>query len=100
METVDLVLAEIRAERRAQDAKWGVQNWPDGTGTDMKGLADKAKAATDATIADKSCTWTHILTEEFFEALAEEDPVKLRVELIQTAAVATAWVEAIDRRDT
>jgi hypothetical protein len=34
------------------------------------------------------------------EALAEDDPTLLRAELIQVAAVAVAWVEAIDRRTT
>jgi malonyl CoA-acyl carrier protein transacylase len=43
-------------------------------------------------------TWEHILTEEHYEAMAEEDPTRLREELIQVAAVAVAWVEAIDRR--
>lgn len=32
--------------------------------------------------------------------MAEKDPVNLRAELIQVAAVAVAWVEAIDRRGT
>lgn len=43
-------------------------------------------------------TWRHILAEEMFEALAESDPAKLRAELVQVAAVAVQWVEAIDRR--
>jgi hypothetical protein len=42
-------------------------------------------------------TWAHILTEEFYEALAEADPEKLREELVQVAAVAVAWVECLDR---
>ena len=44
-------------------------------------------------------TWADILREEYFEALAETDPARLRVELIQVAAVAVAWVEAIDRAE-
>jgi len=43
-------------------------------------------------------TWEMILLEEVWEALAETDPVKLRAELIQVAAVAVAWVEDIDSR--
>ena len=33
------------------------------------------------------------------KALAEVEPAKLREELIQVAAVAVAWIEAIDRRE-
>jgi hypothetical protein len=42
--------------------------------------------------------WLHILREEVAEAFAESDPAKLRAELVQVAAVAVNWVEAIDRR--
>ncbi|TIH26025.1 NUDIX hydrolase, partial [Subtercola vilae] len=42
--------------------------------------------------------WQDILLEEVFEAFAESDTSKLRTELIQVAAVAQQWVEAIDRR--
>lgn len=92
------VLAAINDEREAQNAKWGEQNHPDGTGPHYKAFADFQRELTD--LADKTgvLTWKHILAEEFFEALAEEDEAKLRAELIQVAAVATAWVEAIDRR--
>lgn len=43
-------------------------------------------------------TWLLIALEEVFEALAESDPAKLRAELVQSAAVHVAWIEAIDRR--
>jgi len=33
-------------------------------------------------------------------AIAERDPAKLRAELIQVAAVAVQWIQAIDRRMT
>jgi len=35
--------------------------------------------------------------EEVFEALAETDPEKLELELIQAAAVIVAWVEKLRR---
>lgn len=115
----DEVLAAIRGERSRQDAKWGEQNHPDGTGPDSsplgrirqvhargkgpskqfaQGMADMAKQATDEAAEAGTLTFADILIEEVFEALAESDPAKLRTELIQTAAVATQWVEAIDRR--
>jgi hypothetical protein len=98
------VLAEVAEERARQDAKWGPQNHPDGTGT-AYGLSavpeldvDFAKQRCDAAFARGAGTWEHILYEEFCEAMAEDDPARLRAELLQTAAVAVHWIEALDRR--
>lgn len=67
---------EICDERIAQDAKWGEQR-------------------------DHSFPfWYTILAEEFGEvgrAILEHDAIGFRNELIQTAAVAVAMVEAFDR---
>lgn len=77
------VYMAISAERERQDAQWGEQNHPNGTGgVDARG----------------EVTWRHILREEIAEAMAETNLVHLRAELIQAAAVCAAWVEAIDRR--
>ncbi|MER6951259.1 hypothetical protein ABT294_45315 [Nonomuraea sp. NPDC000554] len=43
-------------------------------------------------------SWRHILHEEVLEAFAEDDPELLRAELVQVAAVAVKWVQALDRR--
>lgn len=92
-------LLEISRERARQDAKWGEQNHPDGTGGKPAELArDLAQADTDRAAKRHECTWRHILNEEVREAFAETDPTALRTELVQVAAVATQWVEAIDRR--
>lgn len=96
--TVD-VLNAIGRERNAQDAKWGEQNHPDGTGQGWHSqAASAARKACDLAFRSGRGTWRHILLEEYAEAMAESDPAKLREELIQVAAVAAAWVEAIDRR--
>jgi hypothetical protein len=116
------VLDEVQDERRRQDAKWGEQNHPDGTGRDWaifgtsgQRWLEVARAAleqstkpryttgTSGTLAlielpPTGPTWLLIALEEVFEALVETDPAKLRDELLQVAAVAVAWVEAIDRR--
>jgi len=94
------VLEEIRGERKRQDAKWGQQNHADGI--------KHPQAAEQAAMARLRCqwktdkglvTWADILNEEIAEAgEVIDDPVRLREELIQVAAVAAAWVEAIDRR--
>lgn len=99
-----------------QDRKWGPQTHPDGTGhytTPLAGYPANAAAAGLRVIAQQQTedafapatdttrstgTWRHILLEEVFEALAEEDPEKLQQELIQVAAVALQWAGAIDRR--
>lgn len=106
-------LDEIAAERAAQDARWGEQNHPDGTGTNWVDQIKPAygwsgpEAEHAAKLARFDCqraarrgeeTWLRILREEVAEAFAETDPAKLRAELIQVAAVACAWVEAIDRQ--
>ena len=96
--TAPLVLEEILAERLRQDAKWGEQNHPDGTG--------RPGSRQDANYYRNLCkgnspsqdNWQDILSEEVYEAYAESDPPKLRAELVQTAAVCVAWIEAIDRR--
>ncbi len=110
------VIADVLAERAAQDAKWGEQNHPDGTGhstapledheclsvdMDAAALAELFRDRTESRFAGAGWVpgaWRDILLEEVFEALAEEDPDALRYELIQVAAVASQWAQAIDRR--
>lgn len=108
------IFREIAAERLRQDGKWGQQNHPDGTGglplyTFSDVNLDMRSAEQLARIFRNRCeyffehregTWRDILLEEVFETIAESGPVKLRAELLQVAAVAVAWVEAIDRRQS
>jgi hypothetical protein len=89
----------VRDEREAQDAKWGEQNHPDGTERRRLRVAGASRSRCQRLAREGRVTWRHILDEEVQEALAEEDPAKLRTELIQVAAVAQAWAEAIDRRN-
>lgn len=93
------VLHAVGDERRRQDEKWGEQNPPDGTGgTQLEDKATLQRAKTNRVFRAGQGTWRDILEEEVAEALAERDPGALREELVQVAAVAVAWVEAIDRR--
>lgn len=103
------VLIEVGDERARQDAKWGVQNHPDlppfeearATPNAWFALptADDARDACEAAFRNGRGSYAHIFVEEVCEAIeAAPDPAKLREELIQCAAVAVAWVEAIDRR--
>lgn len=97
------VLEELAQERWRQDKKWGEQNHPDGTGPQgfhvhVAGVADRYRTECQAAAQAGVVTYRHIFLEEVWEAMAEQDPAKLRTELVQAAAVAVAWVEAIDRR--
>jgi hypothetical protein len=106
------ILDEILGERIRQEEKWGEQNhidhWPDDLMLAAFQLnAEIWKRVNAERVAilnkedmpsDKNCAWDGILLEEVFEALEQIDSAKIRAELIQVAAVAVAWVEAIDRR--
>lgn len=92
------VLDDIANERDAQLTKWGPQSHWDGTGDNFKFLADDARYITDQAAKAGELTWQHILTEEYYEALSEQDAGKLRTELVQVAAVCAAWIQDIDTR--
>lgn len=93
------VLADVAAERAAQDTQWGVQDHPDGSGPEYAERAEATRRAALEAGKAGALTWRHVLAEEVDEALAESAPSPLRAELIQVAAVAVAWVEALDRRN-
>ena len=89
------VLLEVAAERENQERTWGVQNHPDGTGNHIWELdTQELKARFEA--GERS--WALILGEEVAEAFDEVAVGPLREELVQVAAVAVAWIEALDRR--
>jgi hypothetical protein len=110
----DDVLVDISNERTSQYAKWGQQDHPDSFSNypladytshrymTAAELADRAKENNDADGDRGDVNWQNILLEEVFETLEAAQrarhPEDLRAELIQVAAVAVAWVEAIDRR--
>ena len=77
--TREVILLDISSERDRQDAKWG--GIP---GVDRR----------------DDHTYAAVLGEEFGEcckAWLERDTDSLRAELVQTAAVAVAWIEELDR---
>ena len=95
------ILAEIAAERSRQDIKHPTSgNLPDGTGGGggRETWRNIAQHACDRADREGCLTFAHVLDEEASEALAETDPVKLREELVQVAAVCVRWIEALDRR--
>lgn len=109
LNSLSWILGEIAEERIAQHAKWGEQNLPDGTGEGQNRwrLVDPKSAKSEADFFKQECerkaargtlTFADVLLEEVYEALAEKHPAALRAELVQVAAVAAQWIEAIDRR--
>lgn len=94
------VLEAVIAERHRQDDNYGDQSdLPDGTGgEEAVAMADVARDNCGLAVATGQLSWHDILNEEFREAMAETIPARLREELIQVAAVAIAWAEALDSR--
>jgi hypothetical protein len=91
--------ADVDDERHAQLAKWGDQRHPDGTGGPvMKSRADEVRRQCQYLADNGGADWRSILLEEVFEALAEDDASRLRTELVQAAAVISAWIYDIDQR--
>ncbi|WP_433067272.1 hypothetical protein [Dactylosporangium sp. CS-033363] len=99
------VLAEVAAERAAQDARWGQQDHVLGIGPDRQ-TAERTFAELAATwkrrcqlvARDGAPEWAFIALEEVGEFLECTDPARARAEALQAAAVFTAIVEAIDRQ--
>jgi hypothetical protein len=102
--TRDEILAAVVAERERQEVLWGEQNHPDvppSESWDRDSFAVAAnswKKRNEARAASGELAWDGILLEEVYEALAEEDPEKLRTELLQSMAVILNWLECISRR--
>lgn len=105
--TTQPVLNEVLAERVRQDEKWGEQNWPSfvsGLGTYGRSAhygvrrEENAKRFCEGRFRQGVGTYADIFVEEVAEAIGAETEDHLREELVQVAAVAVAWIEAIDRR--
>lgn len=99
----EIVLDHIARERERQIEKWGEQHHADGTGSrGYEVAAHQYKRSNDLIAAGDMIgspeRWDFILLEEVYEALSETDRLKLRTELVQVAAVATAWIEDLDSR--
>lgn len=86
----------IARERLRQLKTWGVQRYPfrSDPAAYYEHLANDLKAS----FVKGETAWDAILLEEVYEALAEEDPQAMRIELIQVQAVAQAMIDQIDDR--
>jgi hypothetical protein len=89
-------LSDILNERDRQDAKFGAQRQlPMGTMDNDGTRADEkwAKIVVDNNTKKGMLSWADILTEEYREAMAEEDPRHLREELVQMVTVGLRMIE-------
>lgn len=107
-----IVLEEVKAERARQFRQYGTNDdLQDGTGRQARWL--KPYTGAPAFIVERQLrdeyeeyektygapTWARLVREEIAEAFAESNPVRLRAELLQVAALAVSWVETLDTRD-
>lgn len=101
MSRIEAIQAEVLAEIQHAWTKFGNQfDVPNGTGYAwQKHEAELSRMACQSAFSTGDGTWHAILHEEVAEAFAESDPARLRAELIQVAAVALRWIDAIDSRD-
>lgn len=89
------ILDDIISERERQENKFPNQHLSSGTHKEYAPIADEAREYND-NIAKDLLTWLDVLKKEFYEAASEEDPSKLRKELIQVAATCVRWIQDID----
>lgn len=113
MSLFDRLVREVKAERQRQDEKWGVQNHPmtlEGELIDSEHWrieANSWKRRNDKIVAqrtaqgiplDRNCSWDSILAEEMAETFAEERPGLQYAEAVQTAGVAFAILDFLNRQ--
>ncbi|MFC4089383.1 hypothetical protein [Micromonospora sp. GCM10011541] len=99
------VSAEVVNEVNRQEEEWGEQDHPftpegvigNGYHAEYQWRADRWKRENDYRAGVGHPAWDGILLEEVYEALAEEDPEKREVELVQVAAVAVSAILASRR---
>lgn len=93
------ILEDVCAERHKQLEEFGSEyQLRDGTSDTLQQFVTPIQAMVDQRMSAGEHTWLQVLAEEFMEAATEADVAALRREVVQIAAVAFAWLEAIDMR--
>lgn len=118
---LDVALATMAVTNRvirevgAQERRWGLKSWPEGTGPTVHPIAPLAKRAyayaselrdiwraeTDTLEANQMVTWRDLLLKEVLEVAAEDPSLENRdldTELIQVAALCVSWLKDRDLR--
>ena len=99
-----VVLLEVYAECKRQEARYGTTNrtLPDGTGlyvkwmtpfTDLPAHMAETAFRRDYEAVDDAgqLTWMHLVREEIAESFKESEVGRLTSELVQVAALTTTW---------
>ena len=103
------VLTDVGIHRAVQRERYGSNDdLPDGTGPYVRWLSPLnllTATGVEARLRQEyeshgmvAPSWMHLVREEVAEAFQETDPVRLREELIQVAALCVSWVETLDAR--
>ena len=96
------VVVPILEERARIAEVWPAEeSMPDGTRHGGGHLVQLAHARQMVEIAARERRVTHALVfeEEVLEVLTEEDPLKLRLELVQVAACCVRWIQDLETRE-
>lgn len=93
------ITQDILREVERAEGKYPGGDWPDGTRNGGMWLVQREQATNACDRADREgrLTFAHVLEEEFYEALCEEDKTRLRAELVQCGAVIVRWLIKLDR---
>lgn len=107
------IFAEIDAERARQDAKWGPVKRGPWVATGVEKLSATKRCwvydLPNEEVAKCTCelerevmgdpSFAAFTIEELVEVVSAGDEVSMRAELVQLAACAVKWLEAIDLKD-
>lgn len=94
------IATEAVEEIQAQMRKWGIDRVHPGVGPGDYVVVNVARMLERVSRVSQDVTettWANILGEEVGEAIRAEGEEARRAELVQVAAVALAWIDAIDR---
>lgn len=92
------ILSDVSTEVARQIGLWGEQRHPDGTSDKFTETANTARDDCQHYSKIGEVTWFDILSEEYWEAMAETEWPKIRTELIQSMAVMYSWIRDGDKR--
>lgn len=104
-----VILELVFEERAAQEARYGRANQEieDGSGPGARWLGPYTGASAaeiqeglrrdyeDFEDEAGRPTWVHLVREEVAEAFEEDDPERLKAELVQVAALCVSWAERL-----
>jgi len=97
--TLNFIVGQVLDERARAIRKHGDgRQRPDGITGHLIPAMESIRTLCDIKCERGEETWTHVLAEEFLEAVTEPDGRKLETELIQVASTAINWLMAIRMR--